>query len=253
MKVSKGPAMHLNFPVFARAFSQRASGRSAPALCCVILASALAATAQTVRVDVTPSHVVNKFSPLYALGSTVDRIPSNATDMFFRPDQLKQIQEAGWGVISYRQNTDLFVQAWHWNPKGTWSDPAGRGYFVGDSTPTAMIRHSYGYSLPHRGVTRNGGTKDGFSRLDDGDPGTYWKSNPYLTQPFTGEDDALHAQWILIDLERAQAVNAVRIVWAAPFARAYEVQYLPSNNRPSIGEWRRFKNGVVRNSKGGSV
>jgi len=35
--------------------------------------------AQTVQVDATPSHVVNKFSPLYALGTTVDRVPSNAT------------------------------------------------------------------------------------------------------------------------------------------------------------------------------
>ena len=60
--------------------------------------------AQTVRVDV--SHSVNTFSPIYALGSTVDRVPSNATDTFFRPDQLKQTLAAGWGVISYRQNTD---------------------------------------------------------------------------------------------------------------------------------------------------
>ncbi len=57
----------------------------------------------------------------------------------------------------------------------------------------------------------------------------------------------------MIDLEKAQAVNAIRILWAAPFACTYEVQYLPPNNRPGIGEWRRFKNGVVRNSKGGSV
>ena len=92
-------------------------------------------------VDATPGHVANKFSPLYALGSTVDRVPSNATDVFFRPDQIKNVLSAGWGVISYRQNTDLFVQAWHWNPKGTWSDPAGGGYFIGDATPTKeMIR-----------------------------------------------------------------------------------------------------------------
>src|ERR1700746_4082876 len=95
---------------------------------------------QTVRVDT--SHVVNTFSPLYALGTTVDRVPSNATDMFFRPDQIQQILGAGWGVVSYRQNTDLFVQAWHWNPKGKWSDPAGQGYFVGDPNPTELIRHS---------------------------------------------------------------------------------------------------------------
>ena len=118
------------------------------------------ATAQTVQVDATPSHVVNTFSPLYALGSTVDRVPSNATDVFFRPDQIKQIQSAGWGVISYRQNTDLFVQAWHWNPKGRWSDLSGKGYFTGDATPAQkMIRHSYGYQLRHRGFTRNGGTE----------------------------------------------------------------------------------------------
>jgi len=142
--------------------------------------------AQTIQIDA--SHPVNTFSPPHALGTTVDRVPSNATDVFFRPDQLKRVLEAGWGAVSYRQNTDLFVQAWHWNPKGTWSDPSGKGYFTGDSNPTAeMIRHSYGYSLQHRGFTRNGGTEfDGYSRLDDGRLDTYWKSNPYLSQKFTG-------------------------------------------------------------------
>lgn len=114
-----------------------------------------AISAQTITVDISPTHMVNSFSPPYALGSTVDRIPSNATDTFFSPETIKQILEAGWGVISYRQNTDLFVQAWHWNPKGSWSDPSGKGYFTGDSTPREMIRHSYGYGLRHRGFTRN--------------------------------------------------------------------------------------------------
>src|SRR5580693_4588791 len=135
--------------------------------------------AQTITVDATPSHVVNSFSPQYALGSTVDRVPSNATDPFFKPDAVKEILSAGWGAISYRQNTELFVQAWHWNPHGKWSDSSGMGYFTGDATPTGeMIRHSYGYSLRHRGFTRNGGTEfDGYSRLDDGDLSSYWKSN----------------------------------------------------------------------------
>jgi hypothetical protein len=187
----------------------------------IVLASVAAATfprvasAQTIRVDATPSHVVNRFSPPYALGTTVDRVPSNATDTFFAPDQLKQTLEAGWGVVSYRQNTELFVQAWHWNPKGAWSDPSGKGYFVGNSTPTEMIRHSYGYSLQHRGFTRNSGTEfDGYSRLDDGDLETYWKSNPYLTEPFTGEDDAMHPQWVVIDLGAKHDVNAIRLAWA---------------------------------------
>src|SRR5215510_1075772 len=187
----------------------------------------VSAFAQTVIVDATAGHEVNRFSPLYALGSTVDRVPSNATDAFFRPDQIARINSAGWGVISYRQNTDLFVQAWHWNPHGKWSDPAGRGYFVGDATPTPeMIRHSYGYSLPHRGFTRNNGTEfDGFSRLNDGDLNSYWKSSPYLTKRFTGEDDSHHPQWVVINLGKTDSVNAIRIDWAEPFARAYAVQY----------------------------
>jgi len=180
--------------------------RILPGLMLFLLGGCFHADAQTVTVDATPSHVVNKFSPVRALGSTVDRVPSNATDVFFRPDQIKKVLSAGWGTISYRQNTDLFVQAWHWNPKGKWSDPAGKGYFTGDATPTKeMIRHSYGYSLPHRGFTRNGGTEfDGYSRLDDGDLQTYWKSNPYLSKEFTGEEDSLHPQWVVIALDQKE-------------------------------------------------
>lgn len=213
---------------------------------------------QTVVVDAAPSHVVNTFSPLYALGSTVDRIPSNATDVFFRPDQIAQIQQAGWGVISYRQNTDLFVQAWHWNPKGKWSDPAGEGYFVGDATPTReMIRHSYGYSLPHRGFTRNNGTEfDGYSRLDDGDQNSYWKSNPYLTKQFTGEEDSLHPQWVVINLGNKENVNAIRIAWAAPYATAYQVQYWTGDgdamDEQDKGAWKDFSGGTVNNGRGGT-
>jgi F5/8 type C domain-containing protein len=221
-------------------------------------AISVAAAAQIVTVDATPSHVVNTFSPLYALGSTVDRVPSNATDVFFQADQIAQIQQAGWGVISYRQNTDLFVQAWHWNPKGNWSDPAGRGYFVGDDTPTQeMIRHSYGYSLPHRGFTRNNGTEfDGYSRLDDGDPNSYWKSNPYLTKRFTGEDDSVHPQWVVINLEKREDVNAIRIAWAEPYARSYRVQYWAGDgdamDEQDKGAWKDFGSGDINSGKGGT-
>ena len=222
----------------------------------VALFCAASLSAQTVQVDM--SHAVNTFSPLRALGSTVDRVPSNATDVFFRPDQLMQIQEAGWGIISYRQNTDLFVQAWHWNPKGKWSDPKGQGYFVGDPNPTAeMIRHSYGYQLRHRGFTRNGGSEfDGYSRLDDGDLQSYWKSNPYLAGAFTKEDDSLHPQWVVIALEKPTEVNAIRIAWAEPYARAYEVQYWvgpgDAMDEQDKGEWKTFSSGTVTDGKGGT-
>jgi hypothetical protein len=225
----------------------------------LFLASALPEHAQTIEVDAEPSHVVNTFSPLRALGTTVDRVPSNATDTFFRADQLKQILSAGWGAVSYRQNTELFVQAWHWNPRGTWSDPLGKGYFTGDANPTSeLIRHSFGYSLPHRGFTRNGGTEfDGFSRLTDGDPNTYWKSNPYLTQTFTGEADSLHPQWVVLDLEQKREVNAIRIAWAAPYAVAYQVQYWTGTgdamDEQDKGKWNNFAKGNIKDGKGGSV
>ena len=167
-------------------------------------------------------------------------------------------------MISYRQNTDLFVQAWHWNPKGTWSDssksdPAGKGYFTGDATPTSeMIRHSYGYTLRHRGFTRNGGTEfDGFSRLDDGDAQSYWKSNPYLTKQFTGEDDSLHPQWVVIALDKKEDVNAIRIEWADPYAQDFEVQYWTGDgdamDDQDKGAWKTFSHGTVTQAKGGTT
>ncbi len=218
---------------------------------------ALTLSAQTVTVDATPSHVANKFIPQYALGSTVDRVPSNATDVFFRPDQIQKVLSAGWGIVSYRQNTDLFVQAWHWNPKGKWSDPSGKGYFTGDSTPTSeMIRHSYGYSLPHRGFTRNGGSEfDGYSRLDDGDNSTYWKSNPYLTSQFTGESDSLHPQWVVVAFDKKEDVNAIRIRWAEPYARDFKVQYWAGDgdamDEQDKGDWKDFPSGTVAEGQGG--
>ena len=224
-----------------------------------MLAGASSCLAQSVTVDATPGHEVNRFSPLRALGSTVDRVPSNATDVFFRPDQIKKVLSAGWGVISYRQNTDLFVQAWHWNPKGAWSDPAGKGYFTGDANPTSeMIRHSYGYSLPHRGFTRNGGSEfDGYSRLDDGDIDSYWKSNPYLAKEFTGEDDSLHPQWVVIALDKKEDVNSIRIQWAEPYARDFEVQYWVGDgdamDEQDKGAWKAFPSGTFTEGTGGDA
>jgi len=250
------PGRAMKNPAWKISIQLAKAGRSIPVLLICAFHLLPATKAQTIRVDGTPSHVVNTFQPWYALGTTVDRVPSNSTDAFFSPEALQQILSAGWGAVSYRQNTELFVQAWHWNPKGTWSDPLGKGYFTGDSTPTEMIRHSYGYDLPHRGFTRNQGTEDtGYSRLDDGDLNTYWKSNPYLAKAFTGERDSVHPQWVVIDLGVSRGVNAIRIAWADPYARAYRVQYWLGEDAmddPGKGEWRDFRSGIIREGKGGT-
>jgi hypothetical protein len=120
----------------------------------------------------------------------------------------------------------LTIAAWHWNPNGTWSDRQHKsGYFTGSAEPGEALRMSYGYPLPHRGNTRNGGASHGYSRLTDADPKSYWKSNPYLSSRFTGESDALHPQWIVIDFGSSQTIDALRVAWAEPYATRFSVQY----------------------------
>ncbi len=214
--------------------------------------------AQSIRVDVTPTHSTNSIRPTEALGAGIDRLPYGSTDKLFADDNIKQVLSAGWNTLTYRQNTELHIEAWHWNPQGTWSDPAGKGYFTGSASPGAeMIRHSYGYPLPHRGVTHDDGTDNvGFSRLTDGDSDSYWKSNPYLTQAFTGEDDSLHPQWVILDLASKLDVTAIRIAWAEPYATKYLVQYWTGDDpirKPTAGVWQTFPAEAVTDGKGGNA
>ena len=142
-----------------------------------------AARAQTVIVDSSPSHVNNTFSPVRSLGAAIDRLRTGTTDHLLTDPLLHEILNSGWQTVTYRQNTELMVEAWHWNPHGKWSDPEKQqGYFVGDAEPTdEMIRHSWAAPLPHRGFSRGDG--NGWSRLTDGDLNSYWKSNPTSPKP----------------------------------------------------------------------
>jgi F5/8 type C domain len=234
-------------------------------LTAAILVSALFATnaaeAQTVRVDITPAHAIT-FDPDLALGSSMDILAADQVDRVYSEPILKESLSAGWGPITYRQNTELTVGAWHWNPNGSWSDAARQsGYFTGSAEVKEPIRHSYGYPLPHRGNTRGDGSGDKWSRITDGDETSYWKSNPYLTKKFTGEDDALHPQWIVIQFDAPEDISAIRIAWANPYARKYAVQYWIGEDeferqdaldRQTTGVWTTFPSGEVQDGKGGT-
>jgi hypothetical protein len=227
-----------------------------PALVLACLAGCFAfvfsAAGQTIDVDT--SRPTNHFVPRETLGAGVDRIAVDAIDKDLLQPTLEQTLASGWQPVTYRQNTELAVEAWHWNSQGTWSDPSGKGYFTGSAVPTETIRYSYGYPLPRRGFTRNDGTDNvGFSRLTDGDVNTFWKSNPYLTQRFTGESDSLHPQWVVMDLAATQQVNGIRIAWAEPYARRYLVQYWTGDDPmklPTRGVWQTFPQGTVTDGKG---
>lgn len=222
----------------------------------IVLLTVSAASTQNIVVDAAKSHVANTFSPLQALGACLDRLRAD-TDRLLTDPLLKEVLSAGWGAITYRQNTELHGEAWHWNDKGTWSNPEKQeGYFVGTAELGEPIHHSWAYPLPHRGFSRGDG--NGWSRLTDGDLNSYWKSNPYLTRDFTGEPDSLHPQWVVIDLGEKKDVNAIRIAWTDPYARQYAVQLWTGEQQPfyggtTKGTWQTFPMGTVNDAKGGTA
>lgn len=206
-----------------------------------------------VRVDATPDHVINSFDPDSALGSSIDVLSRDGIDKVYTPHIIQESLSAGWGPISYRNNSELRMAAWHWTENGTWSDPAHKsGYFTGSTDLTEPVRYIISYALPHRGFSTSG------DRPIAGPNLSYWKSNPYLTSKFTGEDDALHPQWVIVDLKAEKLVSAIRIGWASPYATRYQVEYWVGKRALDFdagpeGEWKTFPSGAVNGSQGGTV
>lgn len=207
----------------------------------------------TVRVDATPGHAINSFDPDAALGSSLDVLSRIDINKVFTPHIIQESLAAGWGPLTYRNNTELRMAAWHWNSEGTWSDPIhSSGYFTGSTELQKPIRYILAYALPHRGFATSG------DRPLAGPNLTYWKSNPYLTSKFTGESDALHPQWVVVDLQSEKQVNAVRIQWADPYATKYQVEYWAGTDALDFdlgpkGEWKVFSSGAISAGHGGTA
>jgi hypothetical protein len=196
--------------------------------------SAQRPTSATITIDT--SRPLNRFTPSHAIGAAIDGHEKGVNDLQFTADNIKAMLTAGFKPITYRLRTELGMDVWHWNPKGSWSEQANRqGYWVSDSDPGQAISLSYGYSLPRRGNTIDQAANNGYSRLDDGDEQSFWKSNPYLDAHFTGEDNKLHPQWIVIQFARPEPVNALRVFWGEPFAKRFRVQYASFSDQSVIG------------------
>ncbi len=222
----------------------------------VLLSFSALGFAQEIKVDVTPGHATNMFSPFRAMGSAVDGVPTGTVNQVYTPQNIGEMLSAGFRPLTYRLYTELSVQDWHWNPTGSFSAPGNQGYWTGTRTVGPAIVHSHGYNLPRRGSTTDQGNNSSYSRVDDGDPSTFWKSQPYLTSAFTGESDALHPQWIVIDLGARKPVNAIQLNWAEPFATDYQVQYWTGSDavgNPSQGSWVTFPAGAITGGAGGAV
>ena len=207
-----------------------------------------------VRVDAAPGHRVQIMHPMETLGSTVDKEPAGSIPRLYSKANVDQMLAAGWGWLSYRLFTELSDQDWHWNPLGTFSQ-GDHGYWTSSaSIASPLVNDSYGYRLPMRGNESDQGNNEDYSRLDDGNEQTYWKSDPYLTHAFTGDPDSANPQWIVVDLGTKSGVDAVRIDWSEPYATDYEIAYWSGDdaiNDPANGRWITFPHGTVTGGRGG--
>ena len=240
---SMAVSMHLSLRVHAQT-AQRPGGARFGQV-------ATADSVATVHVDVTPEHVLNTIYPDTATGAWMDDLSKAQVDNLSKPETIQGIKNLGWGSITMRNNSELRLAAWHWNENGTWSDPATKsGYLRGSADLGEPIHYGYSYSLPHRDFMTSGDAPlvAGFQ--------SYWKSNPYLTSHFTGESDALHPQWVVIDMGIARAVNAIHIQWVNPYAVIYVVQYWIGDNNAMDwdmgpnGVWKAFPSGTVTERQG---
>jgi hypothetical protein len=219
------------------------------ALCAAFAATG---TAATTRARATPAQniVVHldrplaSFTPARAFGASLDGHEHGETAQIYTPANERAMASAGLGAVDYRLRTELGVAAWHFNPAGSFSEPARRqGYWTSSPLPARRpFESSYGYELPRRGDTHDQADDAGYSRLDDGSTRTFWKSDPYLDPYYTHEP---HPQWVLVDFGSHRPIDALRIAWGTPYATRVRVQWWQGpeallQSGHALGRWRDF-------------
>lgn len=195
--------------------------------------------AVTLHIAAQPS---NTFDPRVAFGAGIDGHEAGEAAARLTPANIKQMRSAGLRPLAYRLRTELAGEAWHWSSHGTWSDSVHQqGYWTGDaSAPADAADVSYGYRLPRRGNSIDQANNDDYSRIDDGDPSTFWKSNPYLGS---------RPQWIAADFGRSERISTVRINWAEPHATKWRAEYSTEQfpNLNSTEGWQPLPQGQPHN------
>jgi len=202
-------------------------------------------------VTIDASRPVNTFTPDDALGVALDGMEKGEVATTLTPFNIAKMRSAGLKQVTYRTRPELGIEVWHWTEDGAWSDAAhAQGYWTGADNPAHDAKLTWGYSLPRRGDTIDNANNLGWSMIDDGDPATFWKSNPYLDPRYTGLAEQ-RPEWIVFSFEKPARVDAARIQWALPFARHYLVQYWDGPDSFSEGKqtadhpgrWRTFPSG----------
>ena len=206
------------------------------------------------RVVIDLSRPVNTFTPNEALGAALDGMEKGEVNLYLTPFNIGKMHSSGIRRVTYRTRPELGGEVWHWTEEGSWSDPAHKqGYWTGSDHPSKEPDVTWGYDLPRRGDSIDNASNLGYSRIDDGDPATFWKSNPYLDRRYTGLAETRPA-WIVLSFNKAVAVDVARIQWAAPWATHFLVQYWDGEDvywngaevATDEGRWRTFPKGDIR-------
>jgi hypothetical protein len=190
------------------------------------------------------SKPVNTIVPYEALGAALDGAGRGDTNQYLTPYNIAKLRSAGLRRVTYRTRPELGIEAWHWSEEGSWSDAAHQqGYWTSSDNPAREPRVTWGYSLPRRGDSVDQANDTGYSRIDDGDPASFWKSNPYLDRRYTGAAET-RSQWIVVSFDAARLIDATRITWGTPFARHFLVQYWRGKDEFDLtGHWVTFPYG----------
>ena len=94
---------------------------------------------------VLADHPVNQCAPTKALGAGVDGHERDECARMFTDKNIAEMRSAGFGPLTYRLRTELAGEVWHWNPRGTWSNPVHQcGYWISDDSLAEPINLSYG-------------------------------------------------------------------------------------------------------------
>lgn len=218
-----------------------------------LIALSLATASHAGEIVIDTRHPIQTFRPDEAFGAALDGMGKDEVAQLYTPHNVAAMTRAGLKPITYRLRTELGIEAWHWNERGTWSDPAHQqGYWTSSDHSDAPLLMTHGYALPRRGNTMDNANELSWSMLDDGDEGTFWKTNPYLDRHFTHLDGD-HAQWAIIDLGADTTVDTAKIVWAEPYAINYALQYWVGDQYSPAGKWVDFPGGRVTDGKGGTA
>ncbi len=193
------------------------------------------------------------FTPDQAFGAVIDGLGPGRVEQVYTAHNIQALKRAGLGPTVYTLRTELAIEAWHWSEEGDWSDAAHQqGYWTGSDHPRRPVLAGWGYALPRRGDSIDQANDEGYSRLDDGDPATFWKSNPYLDPAYTHQSG--RAQWVVVSFPTDTPISAARIQWAAPFARHYEIQYWRGvDPYDPEGRWVTFPGGRITRGRGGDA